>query len=70
MKSWGVAISGEQRMRAVSSELIAENLVAETIPLSFRRDGGDEILPAPIAYAPDLWMKVEGFLNSASETTR
>ena len=68
MKSWGVALSSEQRMRSVSSQLIGQNLEAETIPLAFKRDSGNEIIPAPIAYIPDLWMKVEGFLNNCDES--
>lgn len=68
MKSWGVALSAEQKMRSVSSEIIGEDIEAETIPLSFKRDGGEEIMPAPIAYAPDLWMKIERFLNSCDES--
>ena len=55
-------------MRSVSSNLIGQNLEAETIPLAFKRDGGEEIIPAPIAYAPDLWSKVERFMNTCDES--
>ena len=57
-------------MRSVSSELIGENLEAETIPLTFKKDGGEEIVPAPIAYAPDLWGKVEALINNCDESTQ
>ena len=66
MKSWGVSIAGEQKMRAVSEDIIGENLKADTVPLTFRlKDGGEEILPAPIAYTPNLWQKIEDMLNSS-----
>ena len=57
LKCWGVAIAGEKRMRTVSGEL---NLEAVATPLTFRlKDGGEEILPAPMVYVKDLWAKVE-----------
>jgi hypothetical protein len=57
-------------MRAVPSQLVGENLEAETIPLTFKRNGGEEIIPAPIAYAPDLWLKMEGLMNSSDDSTQ
>ena len=32
-------------MRSVSSQLIGQNLKAETIPLAIKRDSGNEIIP-------------------------
>ena len=64
-------MAGEQKMRSVSAELVGENLEAETVPLTFRlKDGGEEIRPAPIAYAPNLWMKVEDMLNNSDDSSR
>ena len=58
-------------MRSVSAELVGENLEAETVPLTFRlKDGGEDIRPAPIAYAPNLWMKVEDMLNNSDDSSR
>ena len=66
MKSWGVAIAGEKKMRAVSNQIVGENLKAEAVPLSFRlKDGGEEIRPAPMAYIPNLWQKIEDMLNES-----
>ena len=66
MKSWGVAIAGEKKMRAVSNQVVGENLKAEAVPLSFRlKDGGEEIRPAPMAYIPNLWQKIEDMLNES-----
>lgn len=71
LKCWGIAIAGEQKMRNISADLLGENLVAETIPLTFRqKDGGEEILPAPIAYTPNLWGKVENLLNHSDDNTQ
>lgn len=55
-------------MRSTSSDLIGQNLEGESIPLAFKRNEGTEIVPAPIAYAPDLWLKLEGFLNNCDES--
>ena len=64
MKCWGISIAGEKKMREVSREIIGENLEAIMTPLSFKlKDGGEEILPAPMACVPNLWAKVEDFLN-------
>ena len=57
-------------MRRVSAEVIGENLEVETIPLTFKlKAGGEEILPAPIAFAPNLWAKVEDVLNHSDDST-
>ena len=66
MKSWGVAIAGEKKMRAVSAQVVGENLKTEAVPLSFcLKDGGEEIRPAPMAYIPNLWQKIEDMLNES-----
>ena len=71
LKCWGVAIAGENRMRTVSGELLGENLEAVATPLTFRlKDGGEEILPAPMVYVKDLWTKVEDLLNNSDDNTQ
>ena len=52
-------------MRTISAQIVGDNLKAEAVPLSFRlKDGGEEIRPAPMAYIPNLWQKIEDMLNS------
>jgi hypothetical protein len=68
MKSWGVAIAGEKKMRTISAQIVGENLKAEAVPLSFRlKDGGEEIRPAPMAYIPNLWIGLERFRSQIAE---
>ena len=58
-------------MRMASAELLGENLEAVTTPLTFKlKDGGEEVLPAPMAYVKDLWAKVEDVLNHSDDSTR
>ena len=69
MKSWGIAIAGEKKMRAISAQVVGENLMAEAVPLTFHlKDGGEEILSAPMAYIPNLWKKVEDMLNESDNS--
>ena len=51
-------------MRKTSEDILGENLEALTAPLTFRlQDGGEEIHPAPMAFVPNLWVKIEELLN-------
>ena len=53
-------------MRAVSHQVVEENLKVEAVPLSFRlKDGGEEIRPAPMSYIPNLWHKIKDMLNES-----
>ena len=56
MKTWGIQIASERRMRLVATELsIDNNVVAENALFSFPlKSGGEELRPAPIAYLPHL----------------
>ena len=51
-------------MRQRASALIGTNMSAEMIPLLFKHKGGaDEIKPAPIAYIPHLWARIQTVLE-------
>ena len=56
MKSWGVSIASEQKLRKlVHDQLEPVSIAAEPVPFVFSlKRGGDEIRPAPLAYVSDL----------------
>ena len=56
-------------MRQRASALIGTNMCAEMIPLLFKHKGGaDEIKPAPIAYIPHLWARIQTLLEQNDVT--
>ena len=56
MKSWGANLASEKKQRSLMAvELINLQVEAESIPFSFNlKRGGQELRPAPLAYATDL----------------
>ena len=45
----------EKKQRAFSHEILGENLQSEAAPFYFAmKDGGEDLIPAPIVYVPDL----------------
>ena len=59
MKTWGIQIANEKRMRLVAAELsIANDVTAENALFSFSLKSGEELRPAPIAYLPHLKFKI------------
>ena len=68
---WGVAIDSEKKMRKEAKLLIGDSLKAELAPFSFKhRDGGEVIQEAPMAYIPNLWMKIKDQLDQNCDETR
>ena len=56
-------------MRQRASALIGTNMSAEMIPLLFKHKGrADEIKPAPIAYIPHLWARIQTLLEQNDVT--
>ena len=58
-------------MRQRASALTETNMSAEMIPvpLLFKHKGGaDEIKPAPIAYIPHLWARIQTLLEQNDVT--
>ena len=56
-------------MRQRASALIGTNMSAEMIPLLFKHKGGaDDIKPAPIAYIPHLWARIQTLLEQNDVT--
>eukprot|EP00731_Ephydatia_muelleri_P036064 Em0197g9a len=69
LKAWGIQLASEQKMRQRASALIGTNMSAEMIPLLFKHKGGaDEIKPAPIAYIPHLWARIQTLLEQNDVT--
>ena len=57
MKAWGVRIASERKQRALSKELVGNNLSSEAALFSFPMEScGEELRPAPLVYGPrPLW---------------
>lgn len=71
MKSWGVEIASERKLRSEAKELVADNVRAELAPLTFSsKGGGEEVKQVPLAYIPHLWEMVEGLLNENDANDR
>ena len=71
MKTWNVEIGSEPKMRKEATALLGDNLVAELVPLSFpHKDGGEEIKPAALVYAPNLWQKIEDLIEQNDDKER
>ena len=65
---WGVSIAAEKKMRQEAADLIGDDIKAEMVPFSFtHKDGGDLVKPAPMAYIPDIWQKVQDLLDQNSD---
>ena len=68
MKMWGVSIASEKKTRQEATDLIGDDIKAEKVPFSFsHKDGGDMVKPAPMAYIPKVWQKVQDLLNQNSD---
>ena len=64
MKSWGVSIASEKKIRVEAKELAGDNLRAELTPLTFNcNDGSEEVREAPMAYIPCLWESIQNTLD-------
>ena len=49
LKSSGICLAGEERIRHISIRIVGDNLKGETAPLSFEiPSGGEEIKGAPL----------------------
>ena len=67
MKMWGVSIALEKKMRQEAADFIGDDIKAEMVPFSFsHKDGGDMVKPAPMAYIPKVWQKVQDLLDQNS----
>lgn len=59
MKAWGVTVASERKQRALSKELVGNNLSSEAALFSFPLEScGEELRPAPLVYVPDLSGKI------------
>ena len=64
MKAWGVSIASERKQRALSKELVGNNLASEAALFSFPMENcGEELRPAPLVYVPDLSGKIVQLLE-------
>ena len=55
LKARGVSLPSEKRQRALSHEILGENLQSEAAPFSFPlKHGGEDLRPAPLVFVPDL----------------
>eukprot|EP00731_Ephydatia_muelleri_P017324 Em0010g422a len=70
LKSSGIHLAGEERMRHISSHIVGNNLKGEVAPFTFPLPSvGDEIKGAPLVYIPHLVDKVLHFLNENESVT-
>ena len=61
---WQIEVASEKKMRLKADELLSDNFKAEIVPLSFKhQNSGNVIKPAPLAYIPHLWDRVESILE-------
>jgi len=59
LKQAGVYLGSERKQRALSKELVGDNLTVELAPFSFKlANGGEELRGAAMAYTPSLTRKV------------
>eukprot|EP00731_Ephydatia_muelleri_P038060 Em0644g1a len=71
LKSSGICLAGEERMRHISSQIVGDNLKGEIAPFSFPiPSGGEEIKGAPLVYIPQLVDKVVQLLEGNERTGR
>ena len=64
LKSSGISMAGEERMREISKQIVSDNLKGELAPFSFMLpSGGEEIKGAPLIYIPELVAKVVHLLE-------
>ena len=56
MKSWGVSIASEQKLRKVAQDQLEPiSITAESVLFSFSlKRGGEEMRPAPLSYTMDV----------------
>ena len=53
-----------------ATALLSDDPVAELIPFSFSQKDGGEIKPAAFVYVPNLWQKIEHFLEQNDDKDR
>ncbi|KAL5500107.1 hypothetical protein EMCRGX_G011610 [Ephydatia muelleri] len=64
LKSSGISLAGEERMREISKQIVGDNLKGELAPFSFMLpSGGEEIKGAPVIYIPELVAKIVHLLE-------
>eukprot|EP00731_Ephydatia_muelleri_P030472 Em0021g995a len=64
LKSSGICLAGEERMRHISSQIVGDNLKGEIALFSFTiPSGGEEIKGAPLVFIPRLVDKVVQLLD-------
>ena len=66
LKMWQIEVASEKKMRLKADDLLGDNFKAEMVPLSFKhQNSGNIIKPAPLAYIPHLWDRVENILEQS-----
>lgn len=65
LKVWGVTVASESQQRKMMKAQLSEiNVEAESVPFSFsRKNRGQELRPAPLAYINDLKSMVYHLLD-------
>ena len=64
LKQAGVYLGSERKQRALSNELVGDNLEVELAPFSFKlSNGGEELRGAAFAYTSSLTKKVVQLLE-------
>lgn len=63
MSVHGVQLASEKKVRALSNDMVGDNLVAEEVPLSQPLRLGLDLVLAPLVYVPDLVGKVFQMLD-------
>ena len=64
LKQAGVYLGSERKQRALSNELVGDNLEVELAQFSFKlSNGGEELRGAAFAYTPSLTKKVVQLLE-------
>ena len=60
-------LASEGRMRALSKDMVGDNLVAEEVPLSQPLRLGVDLILAPLVYVPDLVAKIFQLLDQIAK---
>ena len=64
LKSSGICLAGERRMRHMFCQIVGDNLKGEIAPFSFPLPSrGEEIKGAPLVYIPHLVARVVQLLD-------
>ena len=63
MSAHGVRLASESKMRALSNDMVGDNLAGEEVPLSQPLRLGVDLILAPLVYVPNLVAKIFQLLD-------